>query len=294
MEILVNSPIPVEKDEQGYVQCETSEKYMPVSKWPLQLNKRYSIWTSTRFIASNQGLNSLWNGLLASWIYDLSSESLYLGLDHLLTSKLAISDNMNIVTSLVRGCVNFAMTPFDMLRTRFIALSIFPSERKVSNLFSAFAHIFKHEGGVSGLYPQKLFSLFYSFIPPLLRHIPLFLFTSTVETFAESIGIPAGVAFASIQLITSCAEALILSPLETIRRRLFLQSKSTGYWIYRVPISPQPYTGFWNAIVRIYREEGVSALYQGLPISIAASLINFVSTALVTIEAEYTEDLEAF
>jgi hypothetical protein len=121
------------------------------------------------------------------------------------------------------------------------------------------------------------------------------MFLSTIaESTAEDYNLPSGIVFASVQLLISCAEAVLLSPIETIRRRLFLQSNCDGFWIYRVPISETPYTGFLNALRRIYQEEGLGALYQGLSLNIASALVNFTSTALVTLESEYSDDMEAF
>ncbi len=294
MEMLVNNPTLVEKDDIGYVRPQEERVLRITSKWPLYLNKQCSIWSTARFIAMNQGIPSLWNGLSASVMHDFISESLYLGIGDVLANRFHYLDTFNLTPSILRGLISFILTPLDLIRTRLVAQSIFPSERICTNVFSGLYHIFKHEGGINRLFPDRVFSLLYSFLPPILKHIPLMLLSGIAESVAESYQFPSGIAFASVQFFITCAETLLMSPLETIRRRLFLQSRVSGFWIYRVPISERPYTGFWNALRRIYQEEGVGALYQGLSLNIVSALVNFTSTALMTLETEYSDDLEAF
>lgn len=259
------------------------------SKWPLMLNKQCSMWETTSFVAKYQGLPSLWNGLLASWFHDLASESLFVSLNRLVPA----SEN-HIVPSLLRGVVRFLMTPLDLIKTRMSAQSIFSSEQKFWNVFSALSNVFTNEGGIWGLFPHKAFSLIYSFSMPLLQHVPLHLLSTVAEEAAESLGLPAGIGFASAQFLITIANSVLVSPLDTIRRRLYLQSHHRCNWIYRVPVPDEPYKGFWNCLRRVYHEEGLVAFYQGWSLHLASAIVNFLSTSALILESEYTEDMEAF
>ena len=275
--------------------------------------------------AKHQGIPSLWQGIMAFWAYQTSYDLTQTVLEEVLTSPILWNrsggllgysyqaPNSNDPTELLKtfpvvpvtasialsAAVNFLLSPLDLVRTRLVTQSIYHSEIKCKTLTSALSAIYHEEGGFSGLYPNKIFSGITAVLMPSLRILPMSLFNHFAETWIESLGIPSGLAYSLAQFAFSCTNLAITLPIETIRRRLYLQSikntqTSSPKWIYRVPVSPTPYFGFWNCLRRICHEEGVSALYQGWSMQLASSTVLLASNIVLEMENEYPDDMEAF
>lgn len=302
-----------EEDEFGYVRPAKLET-LQNSEWPLVLNKKSSIWSSFMLAAKYQGVPSLWNGIMAFWAYQSAFDFTQAVFEEILTSPIlwnrssgllsyTISNSKDTiftdfplipVTSSIclNAMVNFLLTPLDLVRTRMVAQSIYNNEIKCKTFSSAISTIYKEEGGLNGLYPDKAFSIISSFLLPTLRILPMSLFSHFAESWIESFGIPAGFVYPIAQFFFNCANIVISLPIETIRRRLYLQSNQR--WIYRVPTSAIPYTGFWNCLRRICQEEGVHALYQGWSMQLASSTVLLASNMVLEVENEFPDDMEAF
>ena len=275
--------------------------------------------------AKHQGIPSLWQGIMAFWAYQTSYDLTQTVLEEVLTSPILWNrsggllgysyqaPNSNDPTELLKtfpvvpvtasialsAAVNFLLSPLDLVRTRLVTQSIYHSEIKCKTLTSALSAIYREEGGFSGLYPNRIFSGITAVLMPSLRILPMSLFNHFAETWIESLGIPSGLAYSLAQFTFSCTNLAITLPIETIRRRLYLQSikctqTSSPKWIYRVPVSPTPYFGFWNCLRRICHEEGVSALYQGWSMQLASSTVLLASNIVLEMENEYPDDMEAF
>jgi hypothetical protein len=313
----------IEVDKLGYARpskLETSN-----SAWPLVFNKKAAIWSSFLLAAKYQGIPSLWQGIMAFWAYQTTFDLTQTILEEVLTSPILWNrsggllgysyqaPNSNDPAELLKtfpylpvsasialnASVNFLLTPFDLVRTRLVAQSIYNSEIKCKTLTSALSTIYREEGRLSGLYPNKIFNGITSVLLPALRILPMSLFNHFADAWIESLGIPKGLAYALAQFTFSCTNLAITLPIETIRRRLYLQSikkpqTSSPRWIYRVPVSPTPYLGFWNCLRRICQEEGVSALYQGWSMQIASSTVLLASNIVLELENEYPDDMESF
>lgn len=311
----------IDVDEFGYAR--SSKPDTSNSAWPLILNKKASIWASFMLASKYQGIPSLWQGIMAFWAYQTSLDFTQSILEEVLTSPILwnrtggflgysyrASNNNDTVELLktfpvvpvtasiaLSATVNFVLTPLDMVRTRIVAQSIYASEVKCKSLTSALNTIYREEGGFAGLYPNKIFSGIAALLLPALRILPMSIFNHFADSWIESYGIPSGFAYSLAQFVFSCANLAITLPIETIRRRLYLQSPrkiNSRKWIYRVPVSPTQYHGFWNCLRRICQEEGVSALYQGWSMQLASSTVLLASNIVLEMESEYPDDLESF
>ena len=313
----------IEVDEFGYARPAKPESSS--SAWPLIFNKKASIWSSFMLAAKYQGIPSLWQGIMAFWAYQTSFDFTQAVFEEVLTSPILWNrsggllgysykaPNSNDPSELLKtfpavpvtasialsAIVNFLLTPLDLVRTRLVAQSIYNSEIKCKTLTSALSTIYREEGSLLGLYPNKIFTGITSILLPALRILPMSLFNHFAEDWIESFGIPSGLAYALAQFAFSCTNLAITLPIETIRRRLYLQNfkptqTSSSKWIYRVPVSPIPYLGFWNCLRRICQEEGISALYQGWSMQLASSTVLLASNIVLEMDNDYPEDMESF
>ena len=322
----------VEVDDFGYAQSSklsSSNSNSNNTAWPIILNKNASIWSSCRLAAKYQGIPSLWQGIMAFWIYQSSVDISHSAIEEVLTSPIIWNRPAGLLglfsstisassvdssarslrnfplapllgSVFVTSLVNFLLTPLDLVRTRLVAQSIYASEIKCKSPLAALKTIYLEEGK-NGLYPNIIFTGLSAILLPALRILPISLFTHFAENSIESIGIPAGFASALAHFIFNCTNLFITLPIETIRRRLYLQvhslpnsAKSSARWIYRVPISQVPYSGFWNCFRRICQEEGVSALYQGWSMQLISSTILLASNIVLEIENDFPDDMESF
>lgn len=313
----------IEVDEFGYAR--PTKTQTSNSSWPLIFNKKSSIWSSLMLASKYQGIPSLWQGIVAFWAYQTAFDFTQAAFEEVLTSPILWnrsggllgysyqSANSNDPAELLKtfpvvpvtgsivlsAAVNFLLSPLDLVRTRLVAQSIYNSEIKCKTVTSALRTVYREEGGLAGLYPNKIFSGMTSILLPALRILPMSLFNHFAESFIESLGIPSGIAYSLAQFTFSCTNLAITLPIETIRRRLYLQSMkntqiSSSRWIYRVPVSPVPYIGFWNCLRRICQEEGVSALYQGWSMQLASSTVLLASNIVLEMDGEYPDEMEAF
>ncbi len=312
----VNNTVDV--DEMGYAR--PSKPDTSNSSWPLILNKKASLWASFMLAANHQGIPSLWQGVLAFWAYQASFDFNQAVIEEVLTSPIlwnrsggllgysypSVSDAKDLISTFplipvsasigLSAVVNLLLTPLDLIRIRLVTQSIYSSEIKCKTVSSAITTIYREEGGLSGLFPNKIFSGLTAILLPTLRILPISLLNHFADNWIESIGIPSGFAYALTQFIFNCTNLAIILPIETVRRRLYLQTakKTHPRWIYRVPVSPTPYLGFWNCLRRICQEEGVPALYQGWSMQLASSTVLLASNIVLEMENEYPDDMEAF
>lgn len=306
----LHSSNEIEVDEMGYARPTNPES--STSQWPLFLNKKASLWSSFMLGAKYQGIPSLWNGVMAFWAYQSAFDFTQAALEEILTSPIlwnrsggllgftitnSTLNDFPAVPVVASICLNTAvsllLTPLDLVRTRMVAQSIYPSEIKYKSLTSAISAIYKDEGGLSGLYPNKAFSAISAILLPTLRILPMSLFNHFAESWIESFGVPSGLVYPLAQFIFSCTNLAITLPLETVRRRLYLQHHKSN-WIYRVPVSPTPYHGFWNCLRRICQEEGPQALFQGWSMQLASSTVLLASNLVLEMENEFPDDMETF
>ena len=155
------------------------------------------------------------------------------------------------------------LSPLDLVRTRLICQSSQPRYRKYSGPFDALRKVRDEEGGIlNGLYVHPTIIL-----PALLDGLVKSTVTIGLPLFIER-GLHInqdtnGILYGLAELGLSTLALAFTLPVETVRRRLQLQSRATvvghieGVKTYRpsVETRPKPYYGIVEAVYRILTEE---------------------------------------
>lgn len=157
------------------------------------------------------------------------------------------------------------MSPLDLIRTRLIVQSAQPRHRKYSGPIDAFQTILAEEGGLSTMYLHSnllIPTLLEGILRPLI-HLSTPLIISRL-LFIEPSSSP--LTFGLAELVLGSIGLLITIPIETVRKRLQLQSRAefvrggkpggTGRaWRSCVETRPNSYAGVVEAVYRILTEE---------------------------------------
>lgn len=170
-----------------------------------------------------------------------------------------------ILSSISHTLTTFLLSPLDLIRTRLIVQSAQPSHKKYASPFSALQTLLSEEGGfrTTYLHPSLLVpTLLEGLLRPLL-HLSTPLIISRVLLIEPS---TSPLLFGLAELVLSSSALLITIPIETVRKRLQIQSRAefvrggraggTGRaWRTCVETRPQPYNGVVEAVYRILTEE---------------------------------------
>lgn len=155
----------------------------------------------------------------------------------------------------------FLLSPFDLIRTRLIVQTSSPRHRTYTGPFDALNTILLQEGGFRSLYlhPQLLYpTLLDCTLTPLVAASAPVL---TARLFSRLFGTAIyedthPVLWAAAQLGGSCLGLLITMPVETVRRRLQVQTRGGAPPIPTcVEVRRQPYAGIVDVIYSILVEE---------------------------------------
>ncbi|KAN0100881.1 Mitochondrial carrier domain containing protein [Tylopilus felleus] len=269
-----------------------------------------------------EGWLSLWKGLLTSCIHDVAFANLQPLVDSVLHSLfLSLQGGfyrpsllLPVASHVITG---FLLSPLDLVRTRLIAQSSMPRYKTYTGPIHALADILANEGGLRGIYlhPHLL-------IPTILEtglrsfmHVTLPAVIAPRLRFGPYVAADTHpVAWAFAEVLAGCASLLVTLPVETVRRRLQIQTRGTAKPLRTcVETRPVPYNGVVDAMWHILTEErsdlpikrprrkrmaekekrkeeegeveggdswlrhtGVGQLYRGLGMRLAASVIVFL------------------
>jgi solute carrier family 25 (adenine nucleotide translocator) protein 4/5/6/31 len=212
-------------------------------------------------VPREQGFLSFWRGNLVNIVRSCSQESLGIAFKEFLKIWClngVHEDNYSrfVAGNLLAGGLSGAATfcfiyPLDFSRTRLaVDMGKDSATREFRGLFDCLYKIGKHDG-MMGLYRGFLPSLQYIF---LYRSAYYGLFDSlkvlACPAGADDISFP--VAFCIAQL-TSLTAAMISYPLDTVRRRLMMQSGKKH----------RDYTSTLDCVKKIYYVEGPKAFFSG-------------------------------
>ncbi|KAJ3254942.1 hypothetical protein HK103_006739 [Boothiomyces macroporosus] len=152
---------------------------------------------------------------------------------------------------------------------------------------------------ISEEYPDSFFGIYFTphlFIPTLLFHTLSPVFQNCTPFIVDRIfGSTSSLLFTATELGVSIVEALVMLPIETIRRRLQCQvirkapktEKDDREFIGCVSLSKIPYTGIMDAFYRISSEEGgIRELYRGLRVRVVGSIMVALLQALTRLIEE--------
>jgi len=269
-----------------------------------------------------EGWLSLWKGLLTSCIHDVTFANLQPLVDSVLHSLFLSSQGgfyrpsplLPVASHVLTG---FLLSPLDLVRTRLIAQSSMPRYKTYTGPIHALCDILANEGGLRGIYlhPHLL-------IPAILEtglrsfmHVALPAVIAPRLWLGPYVAVDTHpVAWAFAEVLAGCASLLVTLPVETVRRRLQIQTRGTAKPMRTcVETRPVPYNGIVDALWHILTEErsdlpikrprrkrmvekekpreeeaevvggqgwlrrtGVGQLYRGLGMRLAASVIVFL------------------
>ncbi|PLW27935.1 hypothetical protein PCASD_17083 [Puccinia coronata f. sp. avenae] len=257
-----------------------------------------------------EGILGLWKGQLTACVMDTVSAKVQpvvqallmlvcaapaaasLPLEHQAYPGLPLA--LAVGSSLATGLL---LAPLDLVRTRLIVQSSQLRHRTYTGPVDALRTIIRTEGGLRNLFlhPALL-------APALLENLlrPL-LHLATPLAIDRLLGLDRAqepVRYGLAELGFSCAALLLILPLETVRKRLQLQSRappsptlpssSSSNTDHPKPfkpcvrLRPKPYNGIVDALYRIVTEEkaGVWGLFRGFNVGITANFVVFVLSVL--------------
>ncbi|POW00254.1 hypothetical protein PSHT_13148 [Puccinia striiformis] len=215
-----------------------------------------------------EGFLGLWKGQLTAFIIDTISSKL----QPILLSGLFLLVGSYTITGLL-------LAPLDLIRTRLIVQSSQLRHRKYSGPINAFQQIVKDEGGIRNLFLDSTL-LFPALLDNLVR--PL-IHLATPLIIDRVIGIDRvqePLRFGLAEFGISSLGLLLVLPLETVRKRLQLQSRHPSPQLLKacVRLRPVPYNGIVEGFYRIITEEkhGFWGLFRGLNVGITANFVVFI------------------
>lgn len=165
------------------------------------------------------------------------------------------------VTIFSHVLTGYLLSPVDLIRTRLIVQSSLPRHRKYAGPVQAFKQLAAEEGGLKTVYTHT--SLV---VPAVLDAACRSVFTVGLPLFLERKmritldGNP--IIFGLAEFALSTASLLVILPIETVRRRLQIQSRAAvvgvkGRKSFKtcVETRPTPYAGIVETVYRILTEE---------------------------------------
>ncbi|KAK9897297.1 mitochondrial carrier [Cystobasidium minutum MCA 4210] len=266
------------RDSSGYIVRRSIFESATKPEWILPFTVTGGVWDMMKAIGrwKGEGWWSLWKGQLTTLIMESLSSAIQPFLYSCLAAAL-LRDSPFItlplvhipspskafaVTVLSHVVTGYLLSPLDLARTRLVAQSAQQRHKKYSGPLDALKQIQEEEGGLRNIYfhsalwvPAILDSTFRS-----LFHlgIPLFI-ERRLRITPDSNSIIYGLA----EFTFSTASLLFTLPIETVRRRLQVQTRSqvTGHVAGKksfktcVETRPTPYYGVVEAVYRILTEE---------------------------------------
>ncbi|GAA5911373.1 hypothetical protein JCM6882_002359 [Rhodosporidiobolus microsporus] len=249
-------------------------------EWIMPIVVQGGVWDMIKAVGrwKGEGWASLWKGQLTSCVLDgLSTAVQPVVLSALSVAFLPASFSslpliysprpgpLLILSTISHTLTTIAVSPLDLVRTRLIVQSAQPQHRKYKNPVSAVTTIVEEEGGLWNTYfhPNLFFpALLEGILRPLIHLSTPLLITRYLHLEPSSSPLTFGLA----ELLLSTAGLLITIPIETVRKRLQIQSRAEFVragraggvgrpWRTCVETRPVPYAGIVEAVYRILTEE---------------------------------------
>lgn len=304
-ESLITSPTAYDlpSDESGYISLEEAPR---PSQWPIGIDKSKSLAASSLFIARRQGLLSLWSGLVPFWMHRIGSDVSRVAIEETLEGSQVVTELIDtrvpvlykkidsrpgIIPIIAQAVSGFLLSPLEMIYTRLAVQTPYKSEKTYTGTVDALCKVYRNEGGLSGFFPCPLLTLFVKTVSPVLRILPSMWYAQYFEGFSEDASLVESLGLIAGQLGVLSLAPLVTLPLETVQRRLFIQSSDL---VTRVTVSQRRYRGAFDCLYSILREEGISALYQGLTMAFTSNVLLVAVDLATEFEEDLVEDIEEF
>lgn len=266
------------RDSSGYIVRRSIFESATKPEWILPFTVTGGVWEMMKAIGrwKGEGWWSLWKGQLTTLIMESLSSAIQPFMFSCLAAAL-LRDSPFITLPLVHipsplkafgvtivshVVTSYLLSPLDLVRTRLVAQSAQTRHKKYSGPLDALKQIQEEEGGLRNIYfhsalwvPAILDSAFRSFFH---LGIPL-LIERKLRITPDSNSIIYGLA----EFTLSTFSLLFTLPIETVRRRLQVQTRSqvkghiSGKKSFKtcVETRPTPYYGVVEAVYRILTEE---------------------------------------
>ncbi|KAF8845384.1 mitochondrial carrier [Paxillus ammoniavirescens] len=259
-------PAPKLVDDKGYVIRTSILEDGTRPEYIIPVGSADSSWSMVKRVASfrNEGWLSLWKGLLTSCIHDVVYTNVQPLIDSVLHSLFASSQGgfyrppllLPVASHVIAA---FLLSPLDLVRTRLIAQSSTQRYKAYTGPINALSDILANEGGLRGVYlhPHLL-------IPTVLETgLRSLVHVTLPAVIAPRLGLGPHVAadthpvaWAFAEVLAGCAGLLVTLPIETVRRRLQVQTRGTAKPLRTcVETRPVPYNGVVDALWHILTEE---------------------------------------
>ncbi|GAA97710.1 uncharacterized protein L969DRAFT_55483 [Mixia osmundae IAM 14324] len=307
-----------DRDPAGYIIRRSiyDENLRPDYVLPARIDT--GVWDMCKALGGWQpeGWSSLWKGLFTTWASDVLESFMHPVISTICSTAFNVSGPLASLPlvhtpyparplAVAVGAYTLTtvlLSPLDLVRTRLIAQSAQVRHKKYSGLVDAFQTISREEGGYWGMFMHSQL-LLPTVISGVVRSLLQYGGPLLIERWLGISPTENPVAFLFLEMAVSTAGLLITLPIETIRRRLQIQSRSPTkpaqatlagpvptLMPYRacVEIRPTPYVGMIDAAWRIATEEtgkfpsnqsksiasvglsssGVAQLYRGFTIGL--------------------------
>ncbi|GAA6003351.1 hypothetical protein JCM10207_000289 [Rhodosporidiobolus poonsookiae] len=249
-------------------------------EWIMPIVVQGGVWDMIKAVGrwKGEGWASLWKGQLTSCVLDGLSTSI----QPVILSALSVAflpasfsslpliyspkpGRLLLLSTLSHTLTTLAVSPLDLVRTRLIVQSAQPQHRKYKNPLNALTTIVEEEGGLWNQYfHANLFfpALLEGLIRPLIHLSTPLIISRYLHLEPTSSPLTFGLA----ELVLGTAGLLVTIPIETVRKRLQLQSRAEFVragraggvgrpWRTCVETRPVPYAGIVEAVYRILTEE---------------------------------------
>lgn len=262
----IKYPAPKPVDEQGYVVRTSVLEDGTRPEYIIPVGSMNGAWDMVKRVAAfrGEGWLSLWKGLFTSCVHDVLFSNVQPLVDSLMHSMFLSSAAglyrppllLPVASHIITG---FLLSPLDLVRTRLIAQSAMQRHRTYTGPFDALRQIIAQEGGIRSIYfhPQLFIpTILDNGLRPLLHILMPTLIAPRLGFGPHVAPDTSPVAWAFAQVLGSVASLLISLPIETVRRRLQVQTRSTAKALRTcVETRPVPYNGVVDALWHIVTEE---------------------------------------
>jgi hypothetical protein len=292
---------------EGSIQC----------VWDTDLSR--SRWSTLRAICEREGIiRTLWRGMGNGMFYDVLTLFIEPTLEDVLyhmTTHLSDLESPSFrslgftvpFTAHVFTC--FLLSPLALLRTRLIV----QRDYKYSGLFHGIRTVIQEEG-FTALFKAGLVSVFYHGTTLVLR---TGVYRWVMQEMLSPLRKRAPILFGlTASLVLIGMELAISLPLLNIKRRLECSRTIKRYPVKLLDISPSPYplskvkeeriesfawqrhfhckdnySGLWNCLTHICKEEGWISLYRGWELRVLSNLCEAALISVTTIEIQGDDGL---
>ncbi|KAG1749725.1 mitochondrial carrier domain-containing protein [Suillus paluster] len=262
----IQYPAPKPVDDQGYVVRTSVLEDGTRPEYIIPVGSMNGAWDMVKRVAAfrGEGWLSLWKGLFTSCVHDVLFSNVQPLVDSLMHSVFLSSASglyrppflLPVASHVITG---FLLSPLDLVRTRLISQSGMQRHRTYTGPFDALTQIIAQEGGIKSIYfhPQLFIpTILDNGLRPLLHILMPTLIAPRLGFGPHVAADTSPVAWAFAQVLGSVAGLLITLPIETVRRRLQVQTRGTAKVLRTcVETRPVPYNGVVDALWHIVTEE---------------------------------------